>query len=163
MVLGACLNLLSGVRVGFPTLPNAFLIGLLVPGAVTLLLGWTLVDRWPTRELALVRDGRAVAAARVGLTVVVCLLAAVAAGAGHQGGAVGSTVGSNLAGTCWLLALALVLDVLVSGSGWLGAVVGQFLMLRVHQLHLSWTGFLDSPAWALPALAVGMVIAVSRR
>ncbi|GAA1531311.1 hypothetical protein [Nocardioides humi] len=154
LVLGACLHLVPTVRIAVPTLPSAVLVGLLVPGTVTLLLGWTVVDRWPTGELALARQGRRITAARIGATIAVCLVAAAVASAGHDRNAI--------AGTCWLLAVALLVDLLVAGSWWIGVIVGQVVMLQADYRQLPWAEVLTSPWWAVPALAAALAATVLR-
>lgn len=154
LVLGLCLNLVPTVRVSFPALPSAVLVGLLVPGMVTLLLGWTLVDRWPTAELALSRQGPGIVAVRVGATIVVCLVAAAVASLAEDHHAV--------AGTCWLLGLALATEQVLPGHWWTAVLVGQVMLLLADRQHVAWAGVLTSPVPAGAALLVAATVAVRR-
>lgn len=154
LVLGLCLNLVPTVRVSFPALPSAVLVGLLVPGTVTLLLGWTLVDRWPTTELALSRQGPGIVAVRVGATIVACLVAAAVASLAEDHHAV--------AGTCWLLTLALGVELVLPGYWWTAVLVGQGALLHADYHHVVWAGVLTSTFPAGIALVVAAGAAVAR-
>ena len=153
-MLGVCLNLVPTVRVSIPALPSAVLVGLLVPGTVTLLLGWTLVDRWPTEELALARQGPGIVAVRVGATIAVCLVAAAVAGIAEDHHAI--------AGTCWLLAVALGVELVLPGYWWAAVLVGQVALLHADYHDAAWTGVVTSPIPAGIALVVAAGVTVTK-
>ncbi len=153
-LLGLVLRLGGDANLGLPMIRNPVLVQYLVPGVTTILLGWTLQDRWSGCGVASVRPAGQLTGARLLATVGVCLVAAGTALIGQSGQ-------DLFWASLWLLAVAVAVG--VCGSAWWMPVLAlEFVLLRLASSDPETLSLLVDPGWAVGALAAsggGAVIA----